>query len=354
MRGPGHYDELKRAGSVAEPEPQLDAPAQPDPQSAEPAPPETDWEARETVKRAELAAKVESGRLTPAEAVYQERAFDSQNLADDTAATTYQAQRQQHDKEIEDRATENTQKLVEQAQTMRELHTRFETLGQNPADLVDHRLHERFDDRHDPTRLYRDALAEQRDDSDPYGTLERTAMAEHAAFQRDQQALAERIEAADTLTARNELQLQKDSEAADYLASTSHRIADQSEIITGTKDNEDAVAFRERGEVYRQESQQLRNTYQQRTGHWPFPQAESGGEEADPLREHAARQSQTEEASSSGSRKAEDVTYSDPNIEMTDAKLERLGQLESSGALGGAETSHSPSQPRRPGGGAEM
>ena len=321
MSTSGDDDELKRPRPGRDPE--ASAPTgefvPPNEQDAGPSNPIDDWAAKEEAKKEELAAKVDAGRITQPEAVYQTRRFDNENLALENATQTHEQEREEHRQSVEERADEHAQTLVEQANTMRELHTRFETLGENPIDLVEERQLHRSGGRENSGDHYHRALGEQRDDNDPYGSMERAALSEHAAFLQDQQKFEEQISRATSPDERHSLEQRKDIQAADYLASTSHRIADQSEIITGVQANEDATLYRMRAAGYEAESQELRDDYRQRTGQWVAAN--------DVRPEEPAPKPQQQQEGQSQPKPAETSEWSDANIEMTDAKQEKLGRL---------------------------
>jgi len=134
-----------------------------------------------------------------------------------------------------------------------------------------------------PHSRYGQALAEHYDVKDPYGSLARSAMAEYGDFLRDRENLDRQIAKAEDPKERETLELRKRIEAADYMAITSDRIAQQSYIIQGkpilrdkdrdpSKSLEEQLADRpdvnkefyvqtERAAAFRKEAQELRTQY---------------------------------------------------------------------------------------------
>ncbi|MHC1730116.1 MAG: hypothetical protein AB9866_29650 [Syntrophobacteraceae bacterium] len=83
-------------------------------------------------------------------------------------------------------------------------------------------------------------------------------MAEYGSFLRDRENLDRQISEAKVPGARKALELRKQSEGAEYMAITSDRIANQSEIIVGHRNTEEALEQRERAAGFRKEAQELR------------------------------------------------------------------------------------------------
>ena len=117
------------------------------------------------------------------------------------------------------------------------------------------------DEIRDAGDRYRVALGQHYDVMDPYSSLARAAMAEYGEFIRDREQRTQQIAKEQDPEARQALELRKQIEASDYMAITSHRIAGQSEVITGRRDSEEAVRFRERATEYEAQSKELRQEY---------------------------------------------------------------------------------------------
>jgi uncharacterized protein YaiL (DUF2058 family) len=105
---------------------------------------------------------------------------------------------------------------------------------------------------------YSQALGENYDLRDPYGSLAKSAMAEYAAFSRDRAAYDRQIAETTDPIHRQALDLRKRIEGADYLALTGERIATQSEIITGRLNSQEAVKERQKASDWRIQGQDSR------------------------------------------------------------------------------------------------
>ena len=116
-------------------------------------------------------------------------------------------------------------------------------------------------DIRDSHSRYGQALAQEYNVKDPYGSLARSAMAEYGAFLRDRERLSQQVAKADDPKEREALELRQRIESAEYMAITSNRIATQSEIITGKKDSLEAVRQRDRAAAFQKEARELRAQY---------------------------------------------------------------------------------------------
>jgi hypothetical protein len=105
---------------------------------------------------------------------------------------------------------------------------------------------------------YGQALGQHYDIRSPYASLAKAAMAEYAAFRRDREALDKQIAKTADPQERQALDLRKRIEGAEYLALTGDRIAQQSWVITGRRDSQEAVKERLRATEYRMQAQDLR------------------------------------------------------------------------------------------------
>lgn len=321
MRPPGHYDALRgqppsRVEDDKAASPKIATlPYEPDPQPIaliEPA------QAEPIDQRKRLDA---SGSLLRHDNNAQIRQLASEQHAD---------RRNAQDGRVTALADEHAAKLVEQAKTLGELRNRFDTLEQDPADLVDQKVLDRAEGRHGGTEHYRQALLQQRNVSDPYETLERTAMSERAAFARDQESFDENIKAAPTIDARNSLEQQKDIQAADYLAATSHRIVDQAEMISGERMGSEAEKYRNRAQEFETENADLRSDYTRRTGRSYSHSSMADDEDRVVLRrsQESRDNAENERAPSASAGNDAKSEWSDASIEMTDSKQEKLAALE--------------------------
>ncbi|HXA92871.1 MAG TPA: hypothetical protein VNU73_06455, partial [Steroidobacteraceae bacterium] len=151
----------------------------------------------------------------------------------------------------------------------------------------------------DAKSRYAQALGDEYDIRDPYGSLARASMAEYASFRRDREELSRQIAAETDPDKRRTLELRQEIELCDYMTITSHRIAGQSEVIVGRSNTEEAVRQRAQAEAYEERGRQLRAQYrehiaEQQLGQAPEQDAEQDIEQ-DIERDTAAEQ--TAEAS---------------------------------------------------------
>ena len=121
---------------------------------------------------------------------------------------------------------------------------------------------------------YGQALGNNYDIRDPYGSLARSAMAEYGSFMRERQNLDRQIATTDDPQKRQALELRKQIEAAEYMEITSNRIANQSEIIVGERNTPEAKKQRQEAARFREEAKSLRMEYRE-------VQAARGDEKAD-------------------------------------------------------------------------
>ena len=190
-----------------------------------------------------------------------------------------EAQRQQEtdrqvERRLEDMARENADHQVRQTEEMREQRVRldkFEAEQKRQAEEAQQEAERKREaeargqqaegEIRDAGDRYRVALGQHYDVLNPYGSLSRAAMAEYGAFIRDREQLTAQIAQEQDAEVRRALELRRDIEANDYMAITSQRIASQSEVITGRRDSEEAVRFRERAAEYQEQSKELRQQY---------------------------------------------------------------------------------------------
>ena len=184
-------------------------------------------------------------------------------------------------KRVEDLAKQNADRLAALAEEMRQLHLRLDAQKELLARLDAHRAEQervaadargkeeierqarlealaRASSIREAGLRYGEALRQNYDIRDPYASLAKTAIAEHAAFRRDREAYDQQIAKTADPQERQALDLRKRIEGAEYLAMTGDRIAQQSVIITGRRDSDEAVKFRKRATDYRIEAQDLR------------------------------------------------------------------------------------------------
>ena len=116
----------------------------------------------------------------------------------------------------------------------------------------------------DAQSRYAQALGDHYDIRDPYGSLARASMAEYGSFKRDREELTRQIAAESDAGRRKVLELRRDIEAADYMSTTSRRIASQSEIIVGRPDTDEAVRQRQQAVTFEAQAKELRRQYRER------------------------------------------------------------------------------------------
>lgn len=315
-------------------------------------------DAKYQAKESEVSAKVESGRLSPADAVYELRRFDNAELAAPDIAA--EAERARAAKDEANRAVieENTRTLMDQARAMHETSPRLEQRGLSPIETIAHRASQRDDSQ---PGYFTTALNQQRDDDDPSGSLRRATMAEAAAYERDQAILHERIDQAADPWQQRTLQLRKDIQTADFIADTSARAADQADILSGTEGSAAAMPFRERAAEYHEQANELREEYRQRTDHY---YSEGGENEARVVRyRQTMSQAAPYDAPSAANLAGNEPAVSGPvasdssiyNRELSDLQQSRLDKLEADYASSQQEiTGRQAEGARRSSSGAEM
>jgi hypothetical protein len=115
----------------------------------------------------------------------------------------------------------------------------------------------------DAKTRYAQALGDEYDIRDPYGSLARASMAEYSSFRRDREELSRQIAAETDPDKRRTLELRQEIELCDYMTITSHRIAGQSEVIVGRSNTEEAVRQRAQAKTYQERGRQLRAQYRE-------------------------------------------------------------------------------------------
>jgi hypothetical protein len=174
---------------------------------------------------------------------------------------------------------------------------------------------------------YRVALGDHYDVRDLYGSLARAAMAEYGDFIRDRERLTQQIAKEQDQEARQALELRKQIEFNDYIAITSHRIAGQSEVITGRHNSEEAVRFRARAADYEAQSKELRQEYRDLA-------TERAARAADPKerQEGQATNSQSPQPTENSTAKEAETRDQEQNKgERTDSKAERIAKIREQG-----------------------
>jgi hypothetical protein len=193
-----------------------------------------------------------------------------------------EAQKQENiraeNKRVEDLAKQDAERQAAQAEEMRKEYALMHSdmVRKSQFDAHNAEMYRRAEESRSRERLaalerqakegpirdaglrYGQALGQNYDLRDPYGSLAKSAMAEYAAFMRDRQAYDRQIAQTADPIERQALDLRKRIEGADYLSLTGDRIAAQSELITGRRNSEEAVKEREKATNWRIQAQDLR------------------------------------------------------------------------------------------------
>lgn len=327
MPGPPNYDELRRAHEAAL-HPSPPSPNPPAPQPVSPSPSELALSRVQQNEPQQTTAQAETDQRS----VRDRHEAHRQHLRDANAkevAKNGRAQEterlQQHARQIENMSRENATLLAEQARELGSIRHRFDTLGQNPFQKSDEFAPGGNKFAYEKNR-HETAFSGQ--GKNIYVAEERAAGAEHAMFMREQNELSKEIENEPDLTKRNRLTMQQHIRAADHLAYTSHRIADQSEVLTGVEDNPTAAQYRERASAEEQRSLDIREKYKERDS----ANYKRSIESAENAAEHALKQ-RTHDAPSFQQSNS-------PAGELSDAKQTKLAKLREQFAEVSAEVTH--------------
>jgi hypothetical protein len=202
------------------------------------------------------------------------------------AESRLQQRRDAENKKVDDLAKEIRDRLAAQAEEIRQLHLRIDAMKEQQARIDAYRAEQekiaaddrRREDRERQGKLeaqskegplrdagarYAQALGQHYDFGNPYASLAKVAMAEYAAFRKDREALDQQIAGTTDPKERQALDLRKRIEGAEYIVMTSDRIAQQSMVITGRRDSEEAVKFRKRATDCRIQALDLRQQLRQ-------------------------------------------------------------------------------------------
>jgi hypothetical protein len=257
------------------------------------------------------AQKLEAERQTEeqkTEQARQDKAAEAeqarQKQAADEQEKNLEARKQENirqlNKRIDDLAKEQEALLVAQAEEMRQVQLRRDAEREQKARIDAYRVEQEkisADDRRkeeserqakleaqskegpirDAGERYAQALGQHYDLANPYASLAKVAMEEHAAFRKDREALDQQIAKTADPHERQALDLRKRIEGAEYILMTSERIAQQSVVITGRRDSDEAVKFRKRAIDHRIQAQDLRQQLRQHQ-RGPAPEKDAGRE----------------------------------------------------------------------------
>ena len=254
-----------------------------------------------------LAAEQEAAKQKQAqddEQIRQQKELEDQQARQKQAAEDEQNRLQQRrdaeTKRIDDLAKQNADRLAAQAEEMRQAQLRLDAQKEQQARLDAHRAEQekiasderRREENERQARLeaqvkegpirdagarYAQALGQHYDFGNPYASLAKVAMEEYAAFRKDREALDQQIAKTTDPQERQALDLRKRIEGAEYIVMTSDRIAQQSMVITGRRDSDEAVKFRKRANDYRMQAQDLRQQLRQHQ-RGPVPEKDAGRE----------------------------------------------------------------------------
>jgi ATP-dependent exoDNAse (exonuclease V) alpha subunit len=110
----------------------------------------------------------------------------------------------------------------------------------------------------DAEERYKKIKGQHYDSADPYASLAAAAQAEYDAFALSRRNLEEQIAKTKDAREREALELRKEIEAAEYMAITDRRIAEQSQFITGQEDSAEAVRVKTQADDYEARAKELR------------------------------------------------------------------------------------------------
>ena len=117
---------------------------------------------------------------------------------------------------------------------------------------------ERNGDVTDAKGRYAQALADEYQVENPYGSLARAAMNEYGRFAKQQEELSREIAEAKNPEDRRALELRKEIEGCEYMVITSQRLATLSRVVSGDKDSDQARRDGEWAKFYQERATALR------------------------------------------------------------------------------------------------
>jgi hypothetical protein len=109
---------------------------------------------------------------------------------------------------------------------------------------------------------YAQALGQEYDMRDPYGSLARASMAEYGAFAKQQQSLDIQIANATDPEQRQALEIRKEIEVCDYMTITDRRIARMDEVLAG-QETEYVKQIRCRADGFEERAKDLHEEYRE-------------------------------------------------------------------------------------------
>jgi len=297
-------------------------------------------------RQADIDGRLALGRITQGEASDEMYRFQQQQSASLQSEIREFERYAARDREIDKAALDHAKVLARQAEEMRQVGTRLESFGHNPLDQKQTALSQ--NPSHEEMR-YQKALREHFSERDSYGSLGRVAGAEYSAFAREQKELADKIGHEYDATTRHELQLKKEIRAADHLAFTSNRIADQFESIYETRNSEDGMKYEARAKEEEARSQKLNDEYEHLHAHEAWA-AENKEERASYQRsEESARRSESERPQTSSHDAASDKANG-ANGELSDVQREKLAKIQATYEASGNDWRDAANETTRPNG----
>jgi hypothetical protein len=105
---------------------------------------------------------------------------------------------------------------------------------------------------------YAQALARNYDTRDSYASLARAAVSEYGTFKRQQDELRQQAAAEKDTEKRAEIELRRRIEGHEYMAITSARLSEISEVLAGSKDAPHAIIDRERAQAHEHQAKTIR------------------------------------------------------------------------------------------------
>jgi Ti-type conjugative transfer relaxase TraA len=183
----------------------------------------------------------------------------------------------------------------------------------------------------DAKSRYGQALGDEYDIRDPYGSLARASMAEYGSFRRDREELSRQIAAETDPDKRKALELRQEIELCDYMAITSHRIAGQSEVIVGRSNTDEAVRQRAQAKEYEDRGRQLRAQYREHIAEQQLGQdAEQDIEREQDIEQYVERDTAAEQT-------ADEPIPRQRGQRTSRGRAERAGEKETETEAGDAE-----------------
>lgn len=263
----------------------------------------------------------------------------------DEAAQQMQAQEtERRQQQARDDFKKRTEQEAEEARRD-QVKNRTQPTGDAAATRPQQDAAQRNGDIADASARYRVALGNHYDVRDPYASLARAAMAEYGAFAKQQEELRQQAAAEKDPAKRYDIDLRRRIEGHEFMAITEHRIAGLSNDIAGRENSPRGIVAHAQADMYQDEANKLRA---ERAGRQAEREQQQRGASGEPPPSRAAQARAAEASpppeSTRGERQevaqklgdlAKAVSrgeLSDKDMEMTDAKAERIARMEAAGA----------------------